>query len=326
MESESNQVKQNMGLKLEVLDILKETVMIYVKNINFIIFTLLTSLPFFCGMVYFEILFQQIVVETPEIIPLLPFYERYSYNEYYIYDNGIIDSTIKSFSKDHLPVLIQLGFIYLVPLHVLELCSAVLTMDLASKLRSEENKMSLKQMFQNSIDISMMKGTFITSLYMLFWSSCLLTAFPWTLTNCYSLFRVFGGYIFLVVCGLAFVKLLMMYLEWSAIWNMSIVISVVDGIYGIGALRVSYFFSRGNQKRGLILMLVFFALGLCLRLSCLFFGCYKGGNGIFLQIGLLTVVNTLKWVACVIYFNDCKERKMEKKVDKESAKDLESNS
>ncbi|KAJ1405316.1 hypothetical protein SESBI_25865 [Sesbania bispinosa] len=324
MESESNQVIQNMGLKLEVLDILKETVMFYVKNINFIIFTFLTSLPFFCVMVYFEILFQQIVVETPEIIPLLPFYERP--RVYFVYDNGIIDSTIKSFSKDYLPVLIQLGFIYLIPLHVLELCSAVLTMDLASKLRSEENKMSLKQMFQNSIDISMMKGTFITSLYMLFLSSCLLIAFPWTLTNCYSFFRVFGGYIFLVVCGLAFVKLLMMYLEWSAIWNMSIVISVVDGIYGIGALRVSYFFSRGNQKRGLLLMLVFFALGLCLRLSCLFFGCYKGGNGIFLQIGLLTVVNTLKWVACVIYFNDCKERKMEKKIDKESARDLESNS
>ena len=104
-------------------------------------------------------------------------------------------------------------------------------------------------------------------------------------------------------------KLLMMYLEWSAIWNMSIVVSVLDGIYGIGALRVSYFFSRGNQKRGLLLMLVFFVLGFFLRLSCLSLGCYKEGVGIFLQIGVLTVVNTLKWVSCVIYFCDCKKRK-----------------
>jgi hypothetical protein len=29
------------------------------------------------------------------------------------------------------------------------------------------------------------------------------------------------------------------------------VISVLDGIYDIKALRVSYFFSSGNQKRGL---------------------------------------------------------------------------
>ena len=96
----------------------------------------------------------------------------------------------------------------------------------------------------------------------------------------------------------------------------------MDGIYAIGALRVSYYLSRGNQKRGLLVMLVFFALGLCLRLSCVSLGCYKGGYGIFVQIGLLTVLNTLKWVSCMIYFSDCKERKMEKKVDEESGKDL----
>lgn len=99
-------------------------------------------------------------------------------------------------------------------------------------------------------------------------------------------------------------------------------ISVVDGIYAIGALRVSYYLSTGNQKRGLLLMLVFFALGLCLRLSCVSLECYKGGYGIFVQIGLLTVLNTLKWVSCMIYFSDCKERKMQKKVDEESGKDL----
>ncbi|GAU19127.1 hypothetical protein TSUD_79500 [Trifolium subterraneum] len=89
----------------------------------------------------------------------------------------------------------------------------------------------------------------------------------------------------------------MVYLEWSAIWDMSIVISVLDGIYGIGALRVSYYF-------------------------------ISGGSGIFVQIGVLIVVNTLKWVACVIYFNDCEERKMEKKIDDvEMGEDkLESNS
>ncbi|XP_014507872.1 uncharacterized protein LOC106767482 [Vigna radiata var. radiata] len=322
MENEREQVKQNLG----VFDILNEAVTFYVKNINFIIFTCLTSLPFFLLMVYFEILFQKIMVETPKIISLLPFFEpNYAY-VYYISENGVfarVETPRKSFSNDYLPVLIQLGLIYLVPLHVLELCSAVITMDSASKLKSEGNYMNLKDMFKSSIDMSIMKGTIITSLYTLFWSTCFLIAFPWIVSNCYMLFRDFGYYIFFtVICFVAFTKLLMVYLEWSAIWNMSFVISVVEGIYGIGAIRVSYFFSRGNQQRGLLLMFVFFALGLCLRLSCVSLQCYKRGYGIFLQIGLLTVVNTLKWVSCMIYFHDCKERKMEKKIDEESGKDL----
>ncbi|KAK7358999.1 hypothetical protein VNO77_00942 [Canavalia gladiata] len=244
MESESKQVKHTMGTKLGVLDTLKEAVTFYVKNINFIIFTFLISLPFFFVMVYFEILFQETLVVTPEIISVLPFHER-SYFGFYSMDTYI---TTKSFSKDYLPALVQLIFIYLVPLHVLEFCSAVVTVDLASKLRSEENNMSLKDMFKRSIDMSIIKGTFITSLYMLFLSTCLLIAFPWTESNCYSFFRVFGYRIFFVICFLAFAKLLMIYLEWSAIWNMSIVVSVLEGVYGVGALRVAYFFSRGNQK------------------------------------------------------------------------------
>lgn len=226
MESESKQVKQKLG----VLDILKEAVTFYVSNINFIIFTFLNSLPFFFVMLYFEILFQQTIVETPEIFSLLPFNERnHAYELDVIYDYGTnIPSRSfrknylpdKSFSKDYLPVLILLGFIYLVPLHVLELCSAVVTMDSASKLYSEENNMSVMDMFKRSIDISIMKGTFITSLYMLFWSSCLLIAFPWTVNNCYIFFRGFGFYIlFAVICYVALAKLLMVYLEWSAIWN-----------------------------------------------------------------------------------------------------------
>ncbi|XP_061345503.1 uncharacterized protein LOC133291282 [Gastrolobium bilobum] len=152
MESESERVKQ----KMEVLDILKEAVTIYVTNINFIVFTFLTSLPFYCVMVYFEILFQKTMVETPEIISLLPFYEKYQgYTIIEFYSDN--DIPVRSFSKDCLPVLIQLGFIYLVPLHVLELCSAVVTMDLASTLRSEEHNMSLKQMFQKSIDMTLFK-------------------------------------------------------------------------------------------------------------------------------------------------------------------------
>ncbi|CAJ2677093.1 unnamed protein product [Trifolium pratense] len=332
MDRETKQVMLK-NKNMDVLDILNQTLTIYFKNINFIIFTLLTSIPFFFLMVYFETLFQQILVQTPKIISSLPFHEKHQITFSYMDSNNdslsYIDSNgniftyidhIPSFSQDYLPLLIQLCLIYTIPLHVLEFFSKVLTMDLASKLINlEENKnMSLKYMFQNSIDLSIMKGTFITSLYTLTLSNCLLIAFPWTVSNCFGLASTFWCYIiFGMICFVAVGKLLMMYLDWSAIWDMSIVISVLDGIYGIGAMRVSYYFNSGNQKRGLVLMLFFFVFGSFLRLICIYFECYNGGNGIFVQIGVLSVVNTLKWVACVIYFNDCKERKMEKKIDDE---------
>ncbi|XP_004504096.1 uncharacterized protein [Cicer arietinum] len=326
MENETKQVIKHKNM--DIFHILKQTIIIYFKNINFILFTFLTSLPYFFLMLYFETLFQQTVVQTPQIISSLPFLEKNPIRFQSIsITNNILLIDVPSFSEDYLPVLLQLALIYTFPLHFLEFCSTVITMKLSSKLISSDNKMSLKDMFQNSIDISMMIGTFITSLYVLTLSNCLLIAFPWTVSNCYSLFSVFGLYLLVpLICCVAVGKLLMVYLEWSAIWNMSIVISVLDGIYGVGALRVSYFFSSGNRKRGLLLMLVFFVFGICLRLICIYFECYKGGNGIFLQIGILTVVNTLKWVSCVIYFNDCKERKLEKIADLEKGKvKLESN-
>ncbi|KAL5056749.1 hypothetical protein RYX36_028353 [Vicia faba] len=274
-------------------------------------------------MIYFETLFQQTILLTPKIISSLPFREKNQLGFYSISDHRFIPQNEPSFSHDYLPLLIQLGFIYSIPLHALEFCCKVLTMDLASKLINSQDsntKMSLKHMFRNSVDASIMKGTFITSLYTLALSNCLLIAFPWTVNNCFIFSSsTFWCYVvFGMICFVAIGKLLMVYLEWSAIWDMSIVISVLEGVYGIGALRVSYHFNSGNQKRGLVLMLVFFVLGGFLRLICIFyFECYKGGSGIFLQIGVLTVMNTLKWVASVIYFNDCKERKMENKVDDE---------
>ncbi|KAL2618646.1 hypothetical protein AAZX31_08G278700 [Glycine max] len=113
-----------------------------------------------------------------------------------------------------------------------------------------------------------------------------------------------------------------MYLEWSAMWNMSLVISVLEGIYGVDAFSSSTYFSRGCHRRGLFLMMIFFAWGHLLRLPCYHVGGYEQGNAIFVQVGLFCMVNPLKWVACMIYFHDCKERKLKKKTDEESGIDV----
>ncbi|XP_027347698.1 uncharacterized protein LOC113859081 [Abrus precatorius] len=313
MECESNSCKQKQ--KLEVPDILREAVLIFFGNLNFIIFTFLTSLPLFCIMVYFEIYLQEIFVETSNIVNLP--HVHFSHYDY----SYRADDIISRFNKDYFLKLILLVFIYMVPLYVLELGSVILTIDLASKLRSK--KMTLKEMFQTPFDLSNLRGSFVTSIYVLFLTTTHQLGLLWIVINYNVFLKHLSCYVlFAVICSLAFAKVLRMYLEWSGMWNMSLVISVLEGIYGIDALAVSAYFNRGYHKRGLFLMLIFFAWGHLLRLSCYHMGGYEKGNGIFVQVGLFCLVNPLKWVVCMIYFLDCKERKLANKTE-ESGKDVE---
>ncbi|KAI5419666.1 hypothetical protein KIW84_043726 [Lathyrus oleraceus] len=115
---------------------------------------------------------------------------------------------------------------------------------------------------------------------------------------------------------------LKMYLEWISTWNLSLVVSVLEGIYGIDSLVLSVNFSRGCQRNGLFIMLVFFVWGHFLRFSCYYIGGYEQGNGTFIQVALFCMLIPLKWVVFMIYFHDCKERYLEKKTDEELGKDV----
>ncbi|KAK7843235.1 hypothetical protein CFP56_012815 [Quercus suber] len=273
--------------KLGGFDILKEALIITFKNFNFIIFILLTSLPLFGFMVYYESFLQETLVETYDILKQTPGYSGWPVPNF-IYNK---------MTKHVFYELLQLGFLYLVPLHLLELCTVIVTVDLSSKIHAQERPMTLKEMIHKPICGARLRGTFITSIYVLYIST-------W-----------FYGAIFLV--------LLVKYLEWSAMWNMSIVISVWEGIYGGEALALSAYFCKGSKGRGVLLMFVFYVWGLGLRLPCLLFGCYEGGIGIVAQISLFCLGNVLKWVVCMEYFYDCKKRTLEKKSGEEVEQDVE---
>lgn len=317
MESENHNSKQKQ--ELEVSDILRKSVMVYLRNLNFIIFTFLTSLPLFCIMVYFEIYLQEILVETCSILNL-------SYGHLTRYDSFL--DPISRFNEDYLLKLIFVGFVYMVPLYVSEFVSAAVTVDLASKLHSREKKMTLKEMFETPFDLSRLRASFVTSIYVLFLTTTHQLGLLWIVLNYHVFLKDISFYVLLaVICSIAFAKVLRIYLEGSAIWNTSLVISVLEGIYGVDALAVSAYFSKGNHRRGFFLMLIFFAWGHLVRLSCYHIGGYEQGNAIFVQVGLsCMVVNPLKWVVCMIYFHDCKERKLEKKTDEESGKDVKNGS
>ncbi|XP_045828595.1 uncharacterized protein LOC123920365 isoform X2 [Trifolium pratense] len=211
MESESN-LKQKQ--KLEVYDILKEAIILYVKNINFIIFTFFISLPLFCIMVYFEIQFQETLVETFHI-----FYPKHV-------DYDILDRM----NNDYYLKLIQLGLIYIFPLQLLEFGIAIVTIDLSSKLSSQqEKKMTLKDMFEKPIHSSNLRGSFLTFIYVVFLTTTHQLGLLWIVIN-YLCLKDLSYVIFGMIFSMLFAKVLKMYLEWSSMWNMSLVMSILEGI------------------------------------------------------------------------------------------------
>lgn len=311
---EDNPVTQNQ--KVGVFDIVKQASTIFSKNFNFIIFIFLISLPLFFFMVYYEIFLQTTLVDASNILKKRSGY--YFYSVWSTQTEWIRPAIPQKSTKDVLHEFVQLGLLHLVALHLLELCTVIVTVDLASKIHAEEREMTLKEMIHRPIYGARLRGTFITSFYVLFFSTCTLSGLIWLAMSYYAVWRhSMSPDWFLVFYGPIFVALLTKYLEWSAVWNMGIVISVLEGTCGIEALLHSAYFSRGSERRGLLLMLVFFVWGQGLRLASLYFGCYEGGMGIVAQVGLWWLGNVLKWVVCMLYFYHCKKRTLEKKVDVE---------
>ncbi|KAA0053688.1 uncharacterized protein E5676_scaffold1119G00100 [Cucumis melo var. makuwa] len=121
--------------------------------------------------------------------------------------------------------------------------------------------------------------------------------------------------------GSLFVVLLGKYIEWSAVWNMGIVISILDKNKGYIAIGVASYLSRGSRRLGFSLMMVFFVLKVAFGLPCLYSlwnegSCGVLGNVVFVILNC--VGNVVMWVVLMVYFYDCKREFLEKKVDLEN--------
>ncbi|KAF8086620.1 hypothetical protein N665_0619s0013 [Sinapis alba] len=130
-----------------------------------------------------------------------------------------------------------------------------------------------------------------------------------------------------------FMYLTAKFIKWSAIWNISLVVSVLEedgedgeeGIYGRDALSLSAWYRKGHKTRDVWMMLVFLVFTLATRMPCLYSKCSlsSSGKGILytsLYVGLICVENVVKWLACVARYHDCKTRPLRKKADIEQAK------
>ncbi|XP_004298587.1 PREDICTED: uncharacterized protein LOC101306912 [Fragaria vesca subsp. vesca] len=271
LDMESNHIM--LKPKIGVFDILKESLYLICKSHTFIILTFLTSLPFFCFSIYYELHLQRTLVQ------ILQFLKQNS--DFFNYNWQTQLHTTTSWTQMLSNNLIQLGLLYLIPLHLLEHCSAFVIVDLASKL---EGKGKFREVSgSDSVTRAVrFRGTLVTSI----WAACM--------------------------------ALLANYLEWGAIWNMSIVISILENTKGANALTLSAYLSRGRERRqGLVLTLIFGVWGIGLKLTCLFFKHYERRGGIVAQIGLICTGNVVKWVAYMIYYQYCKKLISEKRVDVE---------
>ncbi|KAM1065674.1 hypothetical protein FF2_020982 [Malus domestica] len=307
MEMESNLTVKNP--KLEAFGILRKALAISAKNTNFFVFAILTSLPLFCFMIYYESVLQKFMVEISEILKQNP-------DDLDFY--WLVPLDIARKMKDYSAGFIHLSLLYLVPLHLLELSTVLLIVDLASKIYEEERPTkTLKEMLRIPFDKTRLKGSFVTSVYVLVWSTCMLLGLIWlAATYCVVFQPIMYGLYFSVWCWPAFTALLTIYLAWSVVWNVSLVISVLEGTHGIKAFALAIYFSSGSEWKGILLMLVFFAWEAILRLPGIYIGFYERTNYVALaaEISLFCFGNVVKWVACTIYFCDCKNRAVEKKL------------
>ncbi|KAM1082531.1 hypothetical protein ACFX15_020645 [Malus domestica] len=301
MESNHIMVKQKLGF----FDILKQPLNLTYKNTHFILLIFLSSLPLFCFLLYYELLLQKTLVRISEFV-------RHQHPDSFGYHWQTLlhtaTRTIVIFSNN----LIQLGILYLVPFHLLELCSVYVTVDSALKSHRPKRKPAIRAG-------AGLRGTVVTSIWVLFFSTCTLLGSTWLASIYYVILRNLGGkynMYFGVFYRAACMALLAKYLEWSSIWNMAIVISVLEDKHGANALMLSASLIRGSERRrcqGLVISLVCSVFGLVLRGSCWFFACCGRRNGVVAHAGVFCILNVMKWVVFVVYFNSCKRQSLWRK-------------
>ncbi|PQM40960.1 hypothetical protein Pyn_14291 [Prunus yedoensis var. nudiflora] len=129
MESHHTMLKQKLGF----FDTLKQALSLIYNTNHFILLTFLSSLPLFCFSVYYELLLQRTLVQISEFV-------RQQHPSNYHHNWQTLLHTAARMTDKFLNNLIQLGFLYVVPLHLLELCTAFVTVDLASTTLAEGRK------------------------------------------------------------------------------------------------------------------------------------------------------------------------------------------
>ncbi|KAJ7974546.1 Transmembrane protein [Quillaja saponaria] len=312
MENNQRKMKEKLGL----FQIFKESVQIPLRNPNFIIFIFLTSLPLFCFLFMYEKFYQRTILETVKISQ-----EVRETECTFCYDwktLQLIQRVIEEVSYKFLLLLIS----YLGIFHFLDLFNAIATVNSASVIYKGDKDLNLKEMFCRHLMQTRFKGPLITGIYVLLLTS--LVSMGLVCQATYIYFTVFSPF-FTIIYLVWLIALLTKYLEWSAVWNMGIVISLLEEKEGDVALVISENLGRGSRHCGTLLMFAYSVWRFSLTLICLYLRYSGEGNEILIttvHISMVCLANVLKWVAFVVYFYDCKKRISEKEISIEGGQDM----
>lgn len=325
--------------QLKSLKILKSSVNNITSNTKFMFFMILSLLPFFAFIIFLEIEIKPIKDAILNLLLPTPIP--------YIYD---ISTQVRLKSDDEEDPRRKLYRIIfdLFPFHLglvplVELLSSTVIIYIAAKVyESEEDadSTSPRMVFYQK---NSFKGPFITSLWVQLFSDSTLFGVIWAVVNHlivtngfnYSSYYYYYEFTYdfvlqkglivyilsLVIHGAIFMGLLKKFLEWSVLWNMGIVISVLEEESGTDALDMSAYYGTHCKRTGFELMLVFVSYSVLLRLPFMVARMFNyvsfGVLEIVIIAGLICLGSLIRWVAFVLYYYDCKAQLLFKKVDEE---------
>uniref|UniRef100_A0A7C9CLE2 Uncharacterized protein n=1 Tax=Opuntia streptacantha TaxID=393608 RepID=A0A7C9CLE2_OPUST len=327
--------------QLKSLEILQAAIQIFTSNMKYMLLMVFSAIPFFIFMVFFEIELQKAVYVSHSLLKPVSHYYYDSYSLSYVYDD------ISNRGRAVLHLVLELCALHLVVYPLLELLSSSVIIKIAAKVYAAEKESSLKEVIPDILSHMnvTLKGCLSTS----FWVQLLSTS---TLVGLFSIvanyvlisgwknwvsyYYYYDHYSYMepevlinalsaLLHALAFFAVLYKYLDWSALWNMGMVISVMEEETGIEALEMSSYYAKRCRRTGFDLMLGFFAYGTVLRVPCMVvIGKLDAGVGgvmvTAIAVGFVCLGNLVKWIALVLYFYDCKAQTLQKKVDEEVGK------
>lgn len=289
--------------KLKFTSTFKEAIKIPFKNTNLLIVILIASVPLLCFSLYYETLLQETLSETFHVLEqsCTPLGKDWQFP---LCLTGRV-------SKDFTYGLIHLGFLYVIPLHPLELLALIPSIASSSKVYTEESPSTLAELMRTIHDHkARTRGTVVTTLLVLFLSICTLVGSFWLVTVCYVVIRALrGSFVLWAVYRAACIGLLVMYIEATAIWNMSIVISVLEERHGPKALELATDLIRRDEQCLVPLMAVLFICGSWCRLIMCLKSTHSNRLGmVFPLVCLLYLGNVIKLMACVVCFHNRRGR------------------
>ncbi|XP_030553634.1 uncharacterized protein LOC115757512 [Rhodamnia argentea] len=306
--------------RLGFFGILGEALRISAASPRFLILASLASFPLFCSLLLNEFLLQQTLLNAAHF--------AFDGMSECSTSGGVTLCTVvgpvavlRKWVGEASQGLVLMGALYLVIVSPLDLVNTIVLVHNASAIYGGENLPNLRGFFVRPLKQIGFRGPLVTSMLALVLCCLTLVGLVSLASNIYVLSSSFLVVEFSSVLPIIFfAALFVKYMEWSAVWNTGIVISILEEKHGDIALGVAAHLSRGSRRKGLALVLMLFIWRLALRLSCLYLARYRKESGFvatIVQVYLVCLGNVVKWSVFMVYYCGCKKRFLEKKIDVE---------